>query len=56
MIHLCIEDYCHNCDDFEAHVVKVYDGDGLYDTKVKCEYYERCRGIAKRIKEAEKNG
>ena len=60
MIKLEVEPYCHKCGDFEAHVVKTLAQDisgnyVVYDSIVRCEYYERCKKIANFIKEAEKN-
>ena len=60
MITLKVEPYCHSCNDFEAHVVKLYatdvaGNDVMYDTIVKCEYAHRCDKVAKFIKEAENN-
>lgn len=55
MISLQVEPYCHECNDFEAHVVKFYAGMGsLYNTTVRCENFERCAKIVKYIKEATK--
>lgn len=52
MIKLDVKPYCHSCNDFEAHVVKLYPGDGqLYETIIKCEHHERCAMIAKHISE-----
>ena len=55
MIKLKVEPYCHTCNDFEAHVVKEYYCNHLYNTTVKCEHCERCAMLYKHIKEAEKN-
>lgn len=54
MIKLSIEEYCHNCPDFEAEVekdtVEVYDFDSFgttekTDTTIKCANCERCDAI-----------
>lgn len=53
MIKIEVEDYCHQCLEFEAQVRKpdiIYAGDKHYttlgDTIVKCEHRERCHAIA----------
>lgn len=58
MIKLCVESYCHDCGDFEPHVVRIFNGLGVYETKIKCEHRDRCIKIAEHIRddmEAEKN-
>ena len=52
MISLRVEPYCHECNDFEAHVVHIYANKQIYNTIVKCEHCEKCAKIAKHIKEA----
>lgn len=59
MIKLLIEDYCHECPEFEP--VKVgghafYNLDGnvvhLEDTKVMCEHVDRCNMIKKHLEKS----
>ena len=51
MITLKVEDYCQNCDEFDPHVVRIYNGLGLYHTEVMCGHSSKCAKIAKLIKE-----
>lgn len=54
MIHLEVQDYCQNCDDFEPvkasalHVARVAGGATL-ETFVRCENEKRCKQIYERI-------
>lgn len=54
MIHLEVQDYCQNCDDFEPvkasalHVACVAGGATL-ETFVRCENEKRCKQIYERI-------
>lgn len=52
MIELKVEEYCHNCPEFEADVdvddfgYKTYNGYILHtNTTVKCEHAKRCQAI-----------
>ena len=54
MIRLKVEPYCHDCSDFEAHVVRIYQGNGhMYDCTVQCEYRNKCAMIADNIRKFE---
>lgn len=54
MITLKVEPYCHDCSDFEAHVVKIYPGIGqIYHCTVECEYRNKCAMIADNIRKFE---
>lgn len=50
MIKLDIQDYCHNCPDFEPEKVVIKTFSEVY-TFVQCENKGRCLAIAGRIKE-----
>lgn len=64
MIVLEVEDYCHDCPDFEADVQKADIWAGIDeeiwnfgDTVIRCEYRERCRSIRRYLKkDMEKEG
>lgn len=48
MISLDVENYCHNCSEFEpdCQTIKyMSDGKIIVDTLVKCEHKDRCRNI-----------
>lgn len=51
MIRINVEEYCHQCLDFEADVtkpVRSVNDDGKHvqtDTIVQCKYRKRCNGI-----------
>ena len=49
MISLDIQDYCHNCPDFEPEKVMIRNPLEVY-TFVQCENKGRCRAIAGHIK------
>ena len=58
MIKIEVEDYCHNCLDFQADVTKperMYHEDievvQIGDTVVRCEYRKRCAGIERHLKQ-----
>ena len=59
MIKLDVENYCHNCPDFEAEVSKnamYYDGSPetffcIGDTIVRCENRHLCERLKKRLEE-----
>ena len=54
MITLQVEDYCHNCDEFEADVERFwhegFDGDDNVDSIVRCEHAHRCKNFYERLK------
>lgn len=58
MIKLMVEDYCHNCRDFEVHcksrVATTPDGDGYYDHILECKNSDKCRMIKKHIERSMK--
>ena len=57
MIRLLVDDYCHDCPDFEARVNKINDDDGhICSTNIYCEHEERCEAIYKHIKDELKKG
>lgn len=48
MISLDIENYCHNCSEFEPDcktIIYMADGKIIVDTLVTCEHKDRCRNI-----------
>lgn len=45
MISLDIQDYCHNCRDFEPRCTKIYADNICVDTLVQCERKEVCSTI-----------
>lgn len=53
MITLQIEDYCHNCNEFEANVEKfwhnAFDDDSIIDTIVRCEHAHRCKNFYEKL-------
>lgn len=54
MIHLEVQDYCHDCMEFEPVKkeeisVDTFAGRHKVDTVVRCEYAERCRRIAEKM-------
>lgn len=64
MIRLSIEDYCHNCPEFEVEVERsdmtlhghnMMTGDPVVETQInrtiRCKHKERCRAIANHISE-----
>jgi hypothetical protein len=50
MIKLDIQDYCHNCPDFEPEKVVIKTFSEVY-TFVQCENIGKCGAIAERIRE-----
>lgn len=54
MIHLEVQDYCHDCMEFEpvkheGISADTFAGRHKVDTVVRCEYADRCRRIAERM-------
>lgn len=62
MIRLSVEDYCHNCPEFEIdikvdtttfHGHNMITGDSVVETQInrviRCKHKERCRAIANHI-------
>lgn len=48
MIKLSVEEYCHDCDDFEPEVTKIYCNDGYdrpFQQSVRCQNCDRCQHI-----------
>lgn len=45
MIKLDIQDYCHNCPNFEPECTKFYSGDGNCTTSISCENKGVCANI-----------
>lgn len=51
MIKLEVEDYCHNCGDFEPEVIRFCSDDMVYLQQIFCVNRNRCEQIYKAIKE-----
>lgn len=49
MISLNVENYCHNCPDFEPKVDKMYGDMKVYEQIVSCVNKERCKHIYNEI-------
>lgn len=65
MIELKVEEYCHDCPDFEADVLKHGDTKGYYDfsgelvvtpsyTIVYCAHANRCRAVKRYLEKKQK--
>ena len=52
MIELRVEDYCHDCPDFEPDCCKVYANGKIERVMVRCAYANRCRRITERLEKA----
>ena len=49
MIELKVEDYCHDCPDFEPDCCKVFANGKIERIMVHCSYANRCRRITERL-------
>lgn len=47
MIRLLVDEYCHNCPNFEPYAMRASSLDGFIDTRVVCEYHDKCKSIKK---------
>lgn len=59
MIELKVEEYCHNCPDFEADVVKNRIRDVVVfvdytDTTITCAHAARCRAVKRYLEKQSK--
>ena len=62
MISLNVEEYCHNCPDFEAYIeIAVYGFDTMksdsnmeYSHIITCKHEDRCRQIKRYLENEEK--
>lgn len=55
MIKLIVKEYCHNCPNFNPHVVKTnitygFSDKIIYETYVYCKHREACESIYESIK------
>ena len=51
MISLDVENYCHDCPDFDPICDKLYAGNAPYLTLVSCENKDRCKNLKKYIEQ-----
>lgn len=50
MIELKVNDYCHDCPEFEAEVTKFYGNNTVIRTQVTCQNATRCNRLLNRLK------